>query len=212
MPKRKPLAPATPSPVKPGPRTVRVEAAVPAVDGTFGDVVVADALRELSTRDPKLGELIARCGELPRLRPPGARRAKHEPNRAFRSLARAIVFQQLNGTAAATIFGRVLRCVGAEDDVLVFTPDAIIDADEAAMRACGLSQRKHETSWPRAGVPPGAQRLPLSDESLEAMDDTAVMSALVAPSVGLGRFTCSRCSTSTGRTYFPRRTSGCARG
>ena len=67
MPKRKPLAPATPSPVKPGPRTVRVEAAVPDVDGTFGDVVVADALRELSTRDPKLGELIARCGELPRI-------------------------------------------------------------------------------------------------------------------------------------------------
>ena len=79
MPKRKkPLAPATPSPVKPGPRTARVEAAVPAVDGTFGDVVVADALRELSARDPKLGELIARCGELPRIFAcQEARRADH---------------------------------------------------------------------------------------------------------------------------------------
>ena len=42
--------------------------------------------RELSTRDPKLGELIARCGELPRIFAcQEARRAKHEPNRAFRS-------------------------------------------------------------------------------------------------------------------------------
>ena len=182
MPKRKPLAPATPSPVKPGPRTVRVEAAVPDVDGTFGDVVVADALRELSTRDPKLGELIARCGELPRIFAcQEARRAKHEPNRAFRSLARAIVFQQLNGTAAATIFGRVLRCVGAQDDVLALTPDAIIDADEAAMRACGLSQRKHEylVALARA-FHPAHSDFPLSDESLEAMEDDEVMSALVA--------------------------------
>jgi hypothetical protein len=148
------------------------------VDGTFGDVVVADALRELSTRDPKLGELINRHGTLPRIFAcQDSRRATHEPNRAFRSLARAIVFQQLNGTAAATIFGRVLRCVGAEDDDPAFslTPDAIIDADEAQMRACGLSQRKYEYLVSLASAfHPSHSDYPLTDESLEAMDDEEV--------------------------------------
>jgi 3-methyladenine DNA glycosylase/8-oxoguanine DNA glycosylase len=153
------------------------------VDGTFGDVVVADALRELSTRDPKLGELINRHGTLPRIFAcQDSRRATHEPNRAFRSLARAIVFQQLNGTAAATIFGRVLRCVGAEDDpAFSLTPDAIIDADEAQMRACGLSQRKYEYLVSLASAfHPSHSDYPLTDESLEAMDDEETMSSLVA--------------------------------
>ena len=49
------------------------------------------------------------------------------------------------------------------------------------MRACGLSQRKHEylVALARA-FHPAHSDFPLSDESLEAMDDTAVMSALVA--------------------------------
>ena len=187
MPKRKttsPPPPTTPSPLKPGPRKLKAQAADGAtVDGTFGDVVVADALRGLSTRDPKLGELINRHGTLPRIFAcQDSRRATHEPNRAFRSLARAIVFQQLNGTAAATIFGRVLRCVGAEDDPAIsLTPDAIIDADEAEMRACGLSQRKYEYLVSLASAfHPSHSDYPLTDESLEAMDDVEVMSSLVA--------------------------------
>jgi len=58
----------------------------------------AAACRELATRDPALGAVIARVGG-PGYPPPASATA-------FEALAHSIVYQQLSGKAAATIFGR----------------------------------------------------------------------------------------------------------
>jgi len=153
----KPTATRTPKP-KPSsvvetatPRSLGVQSAriVPGDTSrlSFGASVedVHDALAGLAKRDPVLGEVIHKAGVLPRIAQcQVARGAVHEPNRAFRALARAIVFQQLNGAAAATIFGRVATLVGAESDPTRLSPEAVLSADPGLMRACGLSQRKLE--------------------------------------------------------------------
>ena len=56
----------------------------------------------------------------------------------FASLARSIVYQQLNGRAASTIFGRFeTRCGQAG-----VTPGAIVKLRPPSLRACGLSLQK----------------------------------------------------------------------
>lgn len=56
----------------------------------------------------------------------------------FHSLARSIVFQQLNGKAAGTIFDRLTAA--AKTDSL--TPGAILNIPLAELRAAGLSAQK----------------------------------------------------------------------
>lgn len=53
-------------------------------------------------------------------------------------LLRSIVFQQLNGTAAATIHGRVLELFGGE----VPAPEALIATDAPTLRTAGVSGSK----------------------------------------------------------------------
>jgi DNA-3-methyladenine glycosylase II len=55
----------------------------------------------------------------------------------FETLARSIAFQQLNGKAAATIFGRVRRATGPR-----FTAPAFLKLTPEQLRACGLSRQK----------------------------------------------------------------------
>lgn len=90
----------------------------------------ATAAAELARRDRVVRALVERHGppRLPRPAPAGRR---------FAALAEAIVYQQLNGRAAATIHGRLLECVAG-----TLTPDTVIDAGTAALRACGLSAAK----------------------------------------------------------------------
>jgi 3-methyladenine DNA glycosylase/8-oxoguanine DNA glycosylase len=56
----------------------------------------------------------------------------------FAYLLRSIVFQQLNGTAARTIHGRVLDLFGGR----VPTPQQLLDTDAATLRTAGLSGAK----------------------------------------------------------------------
>ena len=56
---------------------------------------------------------------------------------AFASLAEAIVYQQLHGKAAATIFKRLTDLSG-----LPLTPQGILKLSEEAMRGAGLSKQK----------------------------------------------------------------------
>jgi DNA-3-methyladenine glycosylase II len=56
----------------------------------------------------------------------------------FQSLVRSIVYQQLHGKAAATIFGRLMDA--AKTDPL--TPESILRMRPARMRALGLSKQK----------------------------------------------------------------------
>lgn len=69
------------------------------------------ALVHLHASDPVMSALVTRVGPF-EMRP--------DSEDSFRSLARSIVFQQLSGKAAGTIFGRL---------VALFDPEAAVDAD-----------------------------------------------------------------------------------
>jgi len=57
----------------------------------------------------------------------------------FESLVQSIVYQQLNGKAAATIHGRVLALFGGEEKM---TPKKLLALPEAKLRGAGLSANK----------------------------------------------------------------------
>ncbi len=133
----------------------------------------ASAVAALRAADPKLARAIDAVGPYT-LTP--RRDGSH-----FDHLARAIVYQQLSGSAAATIHGRFLALGGGT----ALTPDAILDIDEDTLRGVGLSRAK------TAAIRDLAQhvvdgRLPL--ESLESMADEAIIDALVQVR-GVGRWT-----------------------
>jgi DNA-3-methyladenine glycosylase II len=85
------------------------------------------AIRHLKKCDPILCSIIERVG---------AYRIEYGPAE-FCSLAEAIVYQQLNGLAAATIFKRFAALAG---DPL--TPEGILKLTDAQMRGVGLSKQK----------------------------------------------------------------------
>ena len=85
------------------------------------------AVRHLKKADPILCAIIERVGPY---------RIEYDEPR-FHSLAEAIVYQQLNGRAAFTIFKRLTDLAG---DPL--TPQGILKLTEAQMRAVGLSKQK----------------------------------------------------------------------
>lgn len=85
------------------------------------------AILHLKKSDPVMCAIIERVGRF--------RMNYDEP--AFPSLAEAIIYQQLNGTAAATIFGRFLELAGEP-----LKPENILKLTEAQMRAVGLSKQK----------------------------------------------------------------------
>ena len=89
------------------------------------------ACRHLAEADPTLGALIARVGPC-RLRPPPTQSL-------FAALARSIVYQQLSGTAAATILGRVKAIYPAKRFP---TPRDILATPPERLRAAGLSTAK----------------------------------------------------------------------
>jgi DNA-3-methyladenine glycosylase II len=88
------------------------------------------ACRELSEADPKLAKLITSAG-------PFTMRLKssHSP---FEALLEAIIYQQLNGRAAATILSRLLGIFGD----LHPTPEMIIATQDELFRAAGVSRGK----------------------------------------------------------------------
>jgi DNA-3-methyladenine glycosylase II len=86
------------------------------------------AIRHLKRCDPVLGELIARVGPY---------RQQYSPP-TFHALARAIVYQQLNGRAAATIFGRVEDACGEAG----VCPERVVRLRMERLRKCGLSAQK----------------------------------------------------------------------
>jgi DNA-3-methyladenine glycosylase II len=97
------------------------------------------AREELAATDPTMAALIARIGEIDletRLR----RRSEERPADAYGALLRAIVGQQLSTKAARTIYGRVLELFGGSTPA----PEQLLEADEAELRAGGLSGRKVE--------------------------------------------------------------------
>ena len=99
----------------------------------------AAARKQLAASDPTMAALIERLGKIDvetRLR----RRSEERPADAYGALLRAIVGQQLSTKAARTIYGRVLELFGGRTP----TPEQLLEAEEKALRACGLSGRKVE--------------------------------------------------------------------
>jgi DNA-3-methyladenine glycosylase II len=87
------------------------------------------AEKHLRRADPVMAGIVDRIGPL---------RITRRPER-FQALVRAIIFQQLAGRAAQTIFDRFVAMVGSGRFP---TPDQVIAAPEEALRKAGLSRAK----------------------------------------------------------------------
>src|SRR5437763_11521254 len=85
------------------------------------------ALNHLKKNDPVMASIIASVGPF--------KPSYHEPT--FRALVRSIVFQQLAGAAARTIFNRLEAACSGE-----VTPASILRLSDAQLRAVGLSKQK----------------------------------------------------------------------
>jgi DNA-3-methyladenine glycosylase II len=85
------------------------------------------AINHLKKADPVLRDIIQRVGSY--------RIEYGEP--VFESLAEAIVYQQLNGKAALTIFKRFAALAGEP-----LTPEGVLKLTDAQMRGAGLSKQK----------------------------------------------------------------------
>ncbi len=133
---------------------------------------------QLAASDPAMAALIAALGDWDvkrRLRRRGAEKAD-----AYATLLRAIVGQQLSTKAAATIHARVLEIFDGRDP----TPQELLDAEVADLRAAGLSGRKVEYVKDLAEhVLSGELEL----DRLEQLEDEEVIEEIVAVR-GLGRW------------------------
>jgi DNA-3-methyladenine glycosylase II len=88
---------------------------------------VQHAIDHLKNVDPVLATIIERIGP--------CTITYREP--VFETLVRSIVFQQLNGRAAMTIFNRLAEAVGG-----TLTPESILKLSTPKLRAVGLSKQK----------------------------------------------------------------------
>lgn len=117
-----------------------------------------------------------------RLDPIGANPQWRKPFDPVDALARAILYQQLSGKAAATIVGRVETAIGSDR----FHCDTLARIDDAALRGCGVSGNKllalrDLARREEAGEIPTLRRM-------AAMSDDDIVAALV-PVRGIGRWT-----------------------
>lgn len=134
------------------------------------------AFAHLARRDRRLGTWMRRLGPIdpdPRWRRP------FDPVDA---LARAILYQQLSGKAAATIVGRVEAAIASDR----FHCDTLARIDDAALRACGVSGNKALALRDLAlrelrGEIPDLRRM-------STMTEDDIIAALV-PIRGIGRWT-----------------------
>jgi 3-methyladenine DNA glycosylase/8-oxoguanine DNA glycosylase len=128
---------------------------------------------ELVRLEPRLAPLVERFGPCPL--GSGRRERSH-----FESLARSIVYQQLAGKAAATIWGRARALVEGP-----FNAGAVLTVGEERLRSAGLSGSK------AAAVLDLADRVAMGDVRLASVarrDDEAVVAELVRVR-GIGRWT-----------------------
>jgi len=88
-----------------------------------------EALAHLKAADKKLAGLIERVG-------PFTMKLDSSAS-PFESLLESILYQQLNGKAAATIHGRVRACFGGDP-----APQLMLDTPDERLRACGVSGNK----------------------------------------------------------------------
>lgn len=95
------------------------------------DRMTKEAITHLARADKVLGQLIKRVGPC-KLVPKSGRSP-------FESLVRSVVYQQLNGTAAATILGRVKALYPGRRFP---RPEDLLASSDEQLRAAGLSRAK----------------------------------------------------------------------
>lgn len=139
----------------------------------FEATVAVDHLREV---DARMRRLVDRVGPLG---------LQVEPAQSlFAALAESIVYQQLNGRAAATIFGR-LRALfprGRHG----FRPELVLRVPEDALRAAGLSQAKRLALQDLARRCAGGELPTIAEAAL--LDDETLVERLTLVR-GIGRWT-----------------------
>ncbi len=118
------------------------------------------AIHHLKKSDPVLAAIIERVGPC---------RMEFGPPE-FHSLAEAIVYQQLNGKAAVTIFKRFAALAGEP-----VTPEGILKLTDAQLRSVGLSKQKSSYLKDMAGR---AYRGELDFARLPEMSDDDVIKHL----------------------------------
>lgn len=136
---------------------------------------MAEGAAWLAAADPAFGRALELCGPPPlRRRPDG-----------FAALFEAIVSQQVSTQAARAIIGRV-EAAGLRD------PAAVLAADDALLRGCGLSRQKvrYVRALAAAGIDYAALRdAPLSGivETLTAVPGVGRWTAEIYAMFSLGR-------------------------
>jgi methylated-DNA-[protein]-cysteine S-methyltransferase len=130
------------------------------------------ASRHLRRADPQLAALMRRVGPVTWSLQP------RKPT--FDALARAIVYQQLTGRAAATIFERVCSLFPTR-----LRAEHVVEATDERLRSAGLSRAK-TAALKDLAAKQVAGELP-SREELDGMDDEAIVASLTRVR-GVGRW------------------------
>jgi methylated-DNA-[protein]-cysteine S-methyltransferase len=147
----------------------------PRADGAFG-FDPQPALIHLRAADPALGRLMDRVGDF-------QMRVDPAPS-LFLALARSIVYQQLTGKAAATIFARVRALFPQAHEGP--TAEQILRASDEKLRGAGLSRAKLAALRDLAARTSAGQLPTLAE--IQALDDDAVIERLTEVR-GIGRWT-----------------------
>ena len=134
------------------------------------------AFDHLARRDRKLGTWMKRIGYI---EPQPTWRKPFDPVDA---LARAILYQQLSGKAAATIVGRVETAIGSKR----LHYDTLGRVDDLALRACGVSGNKALALRDLSAREASGEIPNLRQMSVMHQDE--IVAALV-PVRGIGRWT-----------------------
>ena len=119
------------------------------------------AIQHLKRADPVLASIIERTGPY--------KIQYREP--IFQTLVRSIVYQQLSGKAALTIFNRLAEAAGVNP----MTPEAVLRLRMPKLRKLGLSQQKAAYIRELARLTRDGE---VQFERLPEMDDTAIVEAL----------------------------------
>jgi DNA-3-methyladenine glycosylase II len=132
------------------------------------------AVKHLAT-DPVMAKVMGEIGPF-RGWPPS-------PN-PFRALARSVIYQQLSGRAAGTIYRRFIGIWGLEDEQFP-QPEQILAAQEEQLRASGLSRQKAASLRSMAEHFASGE---LSLEHFQEWDDEEIITHLTRVR-GVGRWT-----------------------
>jgi len=137
----------------------------------IGPELLERARRSLRRRDPALGAVIRRVG-------PCGLEASGDP---YRMLVQSVIYQQLAGSAAAAIFGRVKARFGGR----IPRPERLLEATDEELRSAGLSRQKIAAI---RGIARAFADNSLCNRRLRAMADDAVVEA-VTQLRGIGEWT-----------------------